>query len=64
MIVKKQMLAIRKLALKNLSQSPEHFGAVILAIDIKLKEMDDEELMDALALLEEVDEFNVKEIAS
>jgi Fe-S cluster biosynthesis and repair protein YggX len=52
MIVKKQMIAIRKVAQKNHALSPEYFTVLIAEIDLKLKELDEQEFLEDLAELE------------
>lgn len=52
MIVKKQMIAIRKVAHKNHALSPEYFSALIAEIDLKLKEIEQQEFLEDLADLE------------
>ena len=59
-IIKKQLLAIKKVAQKNMPQSPEYFTVLITEIDLKLKEIEDDEMMDALA---ELETYTFEEIA-
>lgn len=52
-VLKKQLKAIRKLAVSYHSQAPEHFGQVITEIDLKLKEIEEQELDEFLDTFEE-----------
>ena len=63
-VVRKQLKAIRKIAISHMASAPEHFKSLVEEIDLSLAEDEAEHLahIEAMEYVEEFD-FDLREIA-